>query len=199
MHQRRRWFYLLALPLLWGMVSLLHFQSPGDEYAMWAISSLAGTWALLLAPNVGDIHQWWIRCSVAGTGTLVMFGVGWLLVWLKVRVRIWLAIWFVVTGILFVTSVQSYPSIERAVAKNGSLVTYFLSATLLASYVATLAGIAGGIIKLLYRKFRKNATLVSATKSHSTLSNSPTERRALLGENISPIVPSNTRRSSPLT
>lgn len=148
------WFYLLGVPLGWAGVSLLHFRWPGDEYAMWAISSMAGVWVLLFAPNVGDIHQWWVRGAVALVGFLVMGGAGWLVYWLKVRVRIWLAVWLSsVVGWLGFMLMQ-YPSIERALAKNGSWAAYLCTAILMAVNSATILGIVGGGIKHFSKKGR---------------------------------------------
>jgi hypothetical protein len=70
-----RRFFLFALPAGWAALSLLHFHFPGDEYGLWAVSSMAGTWITFLLPSVGDIHQPWIRFSVAATGALVTEGV----------------------------------------------------------------------------------------------------------------------------
>lgn len=36
-----RWFFVLAVPAGWAALSLLHFHFPGDEYGLWAVSSLA--------------------------------------------------------------------------------------------------------------------------------------------------------------
>lgn len=132
------WFFLLVLPAVWAALSLLHFHFPGDEYGLWAVSSMAGTWSLFLLPNIGDIHQPWIRLCVAGVGALVMMGAGWALWRLGVRKRLWTILWLVAAALVLFVTLQSYPSIERALAKNGSWTAYILSALLLGSYAATL-------------------------------------------------------------
>jgi len=138
-----RWFFLLAVPAGWAALSLLHFHFPGDEYGLWAVSSMAGTWSLLLLPNLGDIHQPWIRLCVAGVGALVMAGAGWMLWRLRVRKHWWLVLWLVVAVVVLVTSVKSYPSLEHALRKNGSWTAYILSSLLLGMYAVMLvAGIA---------------------------------------------------------
>ncbi len=164
--KHNRWFFLLLLPVLWSAVSLLHFHWPGDEYAMWAISSMAGAWVLFLKPNVGDIHQWWIRCSVATAGFFVMGGAGWLLCWLKVRVRIWLVFWLGSSVGWMGFMLMQYPRVERALAKNGSWAAYLFTAILLATYSATLLTIMGGGIKRLSTK--NNPASASDSSATST-------------------------------
>lgn len=156
-----RWFFLLLLPLLWSTVSLLHFHEPGDEYAMWAISSMAGAWVLFLAPNVGDIHDVWVRSAVATVGFMVMGGAGWLLYWLNVRVRVWLVLWLVsVVGWMGFMLMQ-YPSIERALAKNGSWAAYIYAAILMAAYSATLLTLIGSGINRLMTKPKRASSPAS--------------------------------------
>lgn len=154
-----RWFFLLLVPVLWSVTSLIHFQFPGDEYAMWGISSLAGSWVLSSTPNVGDINQAWIRFSVAGLGFLVMAVVGWVLCWLKVRIRTWSALWLACAIAWLAFMIGKFPSTERALAKNGSWSAYVLSAMLMAAYATTLLAILGGGVKLLMRKFQKPSAL----------------------------------------
>jgi hypothetical protein len=133
-----RWFFLLAVPVGWAAMSLLHFHFPGDEYGLWAVSSMAGTWSLFILPNVGDIHQPWIRLCVAGVGALVMAGTGWVLWRLGVRKRLWVPVWLAASAILLFWALQSYPNLERALAKNGSWTAYILSSLLLGMYAATV-------------------------------------------------------------
>ncbi len=159
------WFYLLVVPVLWGVASLIHFHFPGDEYAMWLIDSMAGSWVLALTSNVGDIHQWWIRLSVAGSGTLVMAMVGGILCWLKVRKRVWTGWWAVGAVAWLGFMMSSFTSLEQALAKNGSWWTYLFSAAMMATYSATLITLAGGVVKRLMRK--------SSTPSTSNLGSKP--------------------------
>jgi hypothetical protein len=134
-----RWFFLFALPAGWAALSLLHFHFPGDEYSLWAVSSIAGTWITFLLPNVGDIHQPWIRFNVAATGALVMAGAGWLLYRSGARKWLWTTVWLLAALIILVITLQSYPSLDQAIRKNGSWTAYILSALLLGTYAATLS------------------------------------------------------------
>jgi len=149
------WFFLLAVPGLWVACSLIHFQFPGDEYTLWAIGSMAGSWIFLLLPNVGDIHQGWIRCSVAGTGALVMTMVGWILCGLNVRKRIWIGLWAVGAVVWSGFMMSRFTSPAEALAKNGSWWTYFFSTAMMAVYFAILLTLMGGGVKFLVRKFSR--------------------------------------------
>lgn len=158
-----RGFFLLVVPILWSFGSVMHFRFPGDEYAMWGVSSMAGAWVLFLVPSVGDINQPWIRSSVAGAGALVMAAVGGLLCWLRVRIWVWSVLWLVSAAIWLGYMISRYPSIERALAKNGSWWAYVLSSALLAMYCASLLALAVGTIKLLWGKLFPPAAPNSAT------------------------------------
>lgn len=68
-------FYIWLLPLLWGVCSYIHHSYPGDENAMWLISSVAGLW---IAPLVFFAHasKVMIAVYIAIAGAMVMGGVG---------------------------------------------------------------------------------------------------------------------------
>ncbi len=151
------WFFLLVVPGLWVTCSLIHFQFPGDEYALWVIDSMAGSWVYFLVPNVGDILQGWSRFSVAGAGALVMAMVGWILCWLNVRKRIWTGLWAVGAVAWSGFMMSWFTSLEQALAKNGSWWAYLFSAAMIAAYLATLLALIGGGVKLLTRKFAKTS------------------------------------------
>lgn len=153
-----RGFFLLVVPILWSFASVIHFRFPGDEYGLWVISSIAGSWALMVVPNIGDIHQPWIRSSVAGAGALVMAAFGGVLCWLKVRILFWLVLWTIsaLTWLGFMLS--GYPSLERALAKNGSWWAYLLSAAMMAAYTAMLISVAVGIFQLFLRRMARKPT-----------------------------------------
>jgi hypothetical protein len=151
-----RWFFVLLVPLAWGGCSLVHFQFPGDEYAMYFISSMAGAW-LCIFVRIGDIHQWWIPWSVAATGASVMAGVGWALMRLAASHWLWLALWAGSTLGLLALMISEYPSLERALSKNGSWWAYVCSAALMGSYVASALSLV--LAPLLRWRQRSRASL----------------------------------------
>ncbi len=136
-----RLFFLLFVPLAWAVCSRVHFHFPGDEYAMWVISGIAGTWPLFFV-RVSDIHEGWIPWLAAGTGAAVMAALGGLSVWLRVSARWWLIVWAAAGSALLIHSVCAYPSVERMLAKNGSWWAYILSSALIGMYAASASVLA---------------------------------------------------------
>ncbi len=119
---RRLWVLVWLLPLLWGTVSYFSLGEPGDEYALFAVSSVAGIWIFAIVEDNGtprELYPW-----VLGTGALTIGLLGLLLDLLRVRVRWWLGLWVVVALAFFGTTLANYPSYQRAIAKNGSLGAY---------------------------------------------------------------------------
>jgi hypothetical protein len=151
---KERWFYWLILPFAWAGCSLLHFHFPGDEYALWAISSMAGSWVFIFMPNIGDIHQPAIRLLVAGVGALMLAGAGVLLDWLRVRWWVWTMLWLTTSLAWLAFTLGQYPTLERALAKNGSWWAYLFSATLMGCYSALLLSALGGGFKRLRQKLQ---------------------------------------------
>ena len=142
-------FYRWLLPLLWGAVSYLHHFVPGDEYGLWIISSVAGSW---IAPALFHAHvsRQMIALGIAATGAVVLMGVGALLDRWRVNRRLWLALQGLCTVLILVLMIASYPSIEKAISKNGSWSAYFCSSFLLGMYTSViLASVLTGCVRCL--------------------------------------------------
>ncbi len=138
--------YLAVLPALWSIGSLVHFHFPGDEYGLWVLGSIAGSWVAFIMPNTGDIHHWTLRAAVVGTGALTMFGAGALLLWLKVPIRAWIAGWLVSAPAMLALSLRGVSSFADALAKNGSWTAYGLFASLAAATLTTALCILAGAV-----------------------------------------------------
>jgi len=146
-----RWFYMLFLPLAWACCSVLHFRHPGDEYAMYAISSLPGSWILFLFP-IGDIHTPLIPVNVAVVGALVTASVGLLMAGLSVRKAVWFGLFMISAIVIVWITMGSFPSVARALSKNGSWWAYVCSAVEVGMYCASgLSIVVTGICRLLER------------------------------------------------
>ena len=133
-----RLFYLWLIPLIWGVCCWMGFYYPGDEYAMWAIGSIAGTWVAFVF-GVGDLHSILFRLGVVGAGVLPMAVAGALLDWLKVRRWSWLLSYALCFTAIFCISVFSYPSLAKALSKNGSWWAYIFFSGNAGLYVSTVA------------------------------------------------------------
>ncbi len=65
---KKRLSYTFLLPALWGVCSFLGYFHPGDEYGLWALSSMAGIWIAYFI-KIGDIHNLMIPAGIALTGS----------------------------------------------------------------------------------------------------------------------------------
>jgi hypothetical protein len=133
--QPRR-FYLVVLPLLWGVIDFVNFYYPGDEYGGWAGSSLPGLWGAYfsLGNSPSDALP-----PVLVAGVLVTVAFGWFMDWLRVPWSAWYAVWLVAAGLLFCWSVSFYPTWDRAISKNGSIQAYILPALNLGLMFSSIA------------------------------------------------------------
>jgi len=147
-----KYIYVWLLPLVWAACSVLSFRFPGDEYALYAISSMIGTWVVMVIDMPGDIHHpaFWISITV--TGAIIMSLVGLGMSVLRTKIKLWLILYIVASVIFFIVTLSSYPSIEKALSKNGSWWAYIFSSLNMGMYVsvvlcATTSGLAGIIKK----------------------------------------------------
>ncbi|HVW36999.1 MAG TPA: hypothetical protein VHB99_06830 [Pirellulales bacterium] len=147
---RRRWFFVGYLPIVWTTVAWSNFFHPGDEYGGFAASSLAGLWILLVFDFSGNINHALPPVLLAGAATVSVFG--WLLDKLRAPRPQWGVLFAIVAVSLFCWSFFSFPSVERALAKNGSYEAYILPSMNFGLYAATLGTLAGtGIFRLAQR------------------------------------------------
>lgn len=112
------------LPVVFVVVSLVSFEFPGDEYGLWVVGNHAGIPGLLLLGNSGDIGDIKFRAAMAASGAVVFAAVGFVLDWLRVGRRRFLLLALGWWGILVGAMLLKYPSMARAIAKNGSLEAY---------------------------------------------------------------------------
>ncbi len=97
-------FYVWVLPLLWVPCTLVQYSFPGDEYAMYAVSSIPGLWIGLFG-NYADIHNLATPVSIAFGGAITVAVVGLLMDWMRVSVKRWVYFFVTVLGILFAIAV----------------------------------------------------------------------------------------------
>lgn len=130
-------FYVWVLPLVWGVCSYVHHNYPGDENAMWLLSSAAGLW---LAPVafVGGASKDVIAIAIALAGSLVMGAAGFGMDYLRVRKLFWAILFLACTPAIMGAAIMSYPSIERAIGKNGSWWAYILFSVNIGIYVSVV-------------------------------------------------------------
>jgi NO-binding membrane sensor protein with MHYT domain len=119
-------------------ISTAHFYYPGDEYGMYFLSSIAGSWtAFLVALSKIEMNRPILGLIVTASGGLVMAIVGHLMDRLNVRKIFW-AIFLVVSAIaVFICEITSFSSIQAALEKNGSWWAYIFSSILIGIYISS--------------------------------------------------------------
>ena len=135
----RRWLYVWLLPILWTLCSWINFSYPGDEYAGWGFGSLAGVWVLFVIGG-NTINNLLLPVLIAGAMTMSV--AGWIMDRLRVPLIVWGTVLFIAAGTICTTELLSFPSIQRAISKNGSLQTYIFPSVNLGMYVAVLSMLA---------------------------------------------------------
>jgi hypothetical protein len=121
---KHRLLFTWLLPLIWTSVAAVNFRYPGDEYGGFGLGSLPGLWILLVTGPISDINR--LLAPVLLTGAATMSVAGLLLDRLRVSMAAWSALTVVFGGLICWYWLQTFPSWERAMGKNGSLLAYLL-------------------------------------------------------------------------
>lgn len=143
-------FYSWLLPLFWAVCSYLHHYYPGDENGMWLLSSAAGLWIAPVA-FLGGASKAAIAVGIAVAGALVMAPIGYAMDFFHVRKLLWAILFPICALTVFVAAIMSYPSIERAVSKNGSWWAYILFSINIGIYISIILS---AILTLIIRLSR---------------------------------------------
>jgi len=134
----------VVLPTVWGLGCALGYSNPGDEYGLYALGSIIGVWTIVLVDKIALLPTLVAGCAI-------IFGFAVLLERLRASRRLWVIVWLV-SGIgLYLTSLMMFPSVERAVAKNGSMAAYLALGSQLGVYLATISSIVVGVVRILSR------------------------------------------------
>lgn len=149
---KARHLLVWLVPALWSMCAFGSWHHPGDEYGMFGVSMLVSVWIVLML-NFGHLSQVYLLLIAAGALPMAIFG--FLLDRLPVSRRWWAALYIVASVGLFAWGLLSFPSLERAIAKNGSISAYAFCAANLGMYVSVLACLGGGAVVWLWRWFRR--------------------------------------------
>lgn len=127
--------YRFLLPVAWGVSIWVSFHHPGDEYGLFGIGAMPASWMLVWG-TIGEIKR--AMPAIAMCGMISMFVAGWALDILRVRVWIWLPLVLLMCGTMVAQMISYYPSLARAIAKNGSLQSYFSASLNVSLYSITL-------------------------------------------------------------
>jgi hypothetical protein len=144
-------FFVWYLPAAWTIVAWNNFAHPGDEYGGLVAGMLAGLWILLFIGPLGDVRGTFLLVLVAGAPTVAI--AGWGLDKLRTPRVAWLALSLALAGGLLLQAFASFPSIERALAKNGSYEAYVLPAFNLGLTGATVTMLlVVGLVRIVQRR-----------------------------------------------
>lgn len=131
----------VLLPAVWGAGCILGFGNPGDEYGLYALGSILGVWTIVFVNEIALGPALLAGCAI-------MFFLAVLLERLGASRKLWLAIWMISGLAIYFASLEMFPSVERAVAKNGSLGAYLALGSQLGAYLATIVTLLVGVARL---------------------------------------------------
>lgn len=134
--RRHRHFFIWFIPLIWLIVAGIARYHPGDEYGLFLAGSIAGFWIEFLFREFGNIDFIMTRVMIAGALTICVAGA--ILDLLRVPVRAWFAIWIPLAALIFWITLAEYPSLARAISKNGSITAYVCVSLNMALYVSVI-------------------------------------------------------------
>jgi len=149
---KARHLLVWLVPALWSMCAFGSWHHPGDEYGMFIASILPSVWLAILLES-RHLSQVYVLLIAAGALPMAVFG--FLLDRLPVSRRLWAAVYIVASAAFFAWGLLSFPSLQRAIAKNGSISAYAYCATNLGMYVSVLTCVSGGAVVWAWRRFRR--------------------------------------------
>ena len=149
---KARHLLVWLVPALWSMCAFGSWHHPGDEYGMFIASILPSVWLAILLESR---HLSEVYVLLVAAGALPMAVFGFLLDRLPVSRRLWAAVYIVASVALFAWGLSSFPSLEKAVAKNGSISAYAFCSANLGMYVSVLTCLGGGAVVWLWGWLRR--------------------------------------------
>ena len=128
------YIYRFLVPTVWGVSAWFSYRNPGDEYGLFGVGALPASW-LLTVMGTGDFKS--MIPYILASGMISLFLAGWALDRMRVRLWIWGPAVLLMCAALVGLMLSSYPSLSRAIAKNGSLTSYVSSSLNVSLYSIT--------------------------------------------------------------
>lgn len=130
-------FYRAVLPIVWATAAVTSYFHPGDEYGLFVGSTIAGSWVCFVLPEISHLSK--VLWIILTTGVVVLAIVGIVMDRLHVSKRVWLTLFgLCFAGVLLLT-LHQYPSLDRAIGKNGSLTAYVAGACNVGLYLSIVS------------------------------------------------------------
>lgn len=147
----KQYFFTIILPIMWATVSFVSYFHPGDEYGMYVYCNIIGVWPYFIFHGPA-IQSLLFPTMAAVTGGLIMAAVGFGLDKLRVNQWFWGISWLIISVLLFFLMINQYPTIQKALSKNGSWTAYIAGAINCAIYLSVLVSIGFWMVTLQSRR-----------------------------------------------
>lgn len=129
-----RSFYERVLPIVWAITAVVSFFHPGDEYALFFYSTIISSWVCAFLQQLD--HPRDVVGIVMVVGIVILGVIGFVMDKLRVSKRLWGLLFVSSFAILLAYSLLQYPSLERAIGKNGSITAYVAWAVNIGLYLS---------------------------------------------------------------
>lgn len=149
----KRYFFTIVLSILWSSVSIVSYFHPGDEYGIYAYSNIIGVWPFFIFQP--DIYSLLTPAMVALIGGLTMAIVGFGMDKLRVNLYLWGGTWAIISILLVIVTVNQYPTIQKALSKNGSWTAYITGSMNMGLYFSVIISVIFRTIVLVARQFKQ--------------------------------------------
>ena len=148
---KARHLLVWLVPSLWSVCAFGSWHHPGDEYGMFVVSVLPCVW-LAIVLDYGHLSE--VYLLIIAAGALPMAILGFILDRLPVSRRLWSATYLFASLGWFAWMLWQFPTLERAIAKNGSISAYAFCGTNLGLYTSVLLFLLVGTLIWLWRCMR---------------------------------------------
>lgn len=135
-----RVFFGIVLPAIWINAALTSYFHPGDDYGIFAVSSLAGSWVCFFIPDVGHLRD--VLWLILLIGATVLGVLGFLMDGLRMSRRLWGVMFGFCFLAILVLGLMQYPSLDRAIRKNGLITAYAAGACNIGLYFSVVLAFA---------------------------------------------------------
>lgn len=152
-----RLFYVIALPIIWLFAAVLSYFHPGDEYGLFAYSTIAGSWICFCMKNIGSLSG--VLWMILLTGGVIMGVFGFAMDKSRISKKVWGVLLGICVVAVLVYSLLPYSSLDRAFRKNGSLIAYIAAACNMGLYLSVILAFIAKAIAEASRKYKLHKTV----------------------------------------
>ena len=129
-----------SVPLIFFVVTYIHYFYPGDEFFMWGLSSIAGTWIYILLAKIthANFFKDYLHISIALialTGSLTLFPFAKTLQKRKISNNFFYFSYLIFFVLILIKLLPSFTSMRLIESKNGSILAYIFCSLNCSLYV----------------------------------------------------------------